>query len=679
MTLPIDIHQLKQCGLTEQQANNCVLKLNDFLFQLSSKQAWKGISTQILNQSMPFTLHLFLFSHLFPQWQTHPETAPAWSPENELVNNSNISRFMKELHITSVKELHEWSVENYAEFWRRVIKKIQIVFRTPFTDICNIEKGIENPQWFLPASLNIVDSCFQAPPSDIAIIFLDKHNKIQNMSYEELRQLTHRVSNSLVNHGFLAGDAIAIDMPMTWEAVVIYLGIVSMGGIVVSIADSFSTEEIAIRLQITNTKAVFTQDYMLRGAKKISLYEKVVAANPPVIIVLPILDKIDVTLRSEDLNWESFLSSNSNFTALTCHPMDHCNILFSSGTTAAPKAIPWTHSTLIKVASDAYFHHNIQSGDILAWPTNLGWMMGPWLIFAALLNKATIALYTNTPSERSFGEFVQNAGVTMLGVVPTLVSSWRHSHSMENLDWHKIKLFSSTGECSNCEDMLYLMSLANYKPIIEYCGGTEIGGAYLTSTLIEDNYLSVFTTAALGSDFLLLDEKGLPSQLGEVALIPPALGLSTELLNADHHQVYFTNMPKTPTGKLLRRHGDQLQRLSNNYYRVLGRTDDTMNLSGVKISAAEIERAIAGTEGVFEAAAISANPQYNGPSQLVIYAVTNQLVEKEKIMRAMQTKINLHLNPLFKIYDIVFVPELPKTASNKIMRRVLKKQYQDSH
>ena len=107
------------------------------------------------------------------------------------------------------------------------------------------------------------------------------------MTYAELHRLSNRIANSLVAYGFSPGDAIAIDIPMTVEAVAIYLGIIKMGGMVVSIADSFSTEEIATRLRIAKTNAIFTQDYILRGNKKLPLYEKIVKANAPVAIVLP--------------------------------------------------------------------------------------------------------------------------------------------------------------------------------------------------------------------------------------------------------------------------------------------------------------------------------------------------------------------------------------------------------
>jgi acetyl-CoA synthetase len=135
-------------------------------------------------------------------------------------------------------------------------------------------------------------------------------------------------------------------------------------------------------------------------------------------------------------------------------------------------------------------------------------------------------------------------------------------------------------------------------------------------------------------------------------------------------------MPTTPDGKTLRRHGDQIQRLQSGNYCIVGRTDDTMNLGGIKISSAEIERAIKGLAGITETAAIAVNLANHGPSSLVIYAATTRDLDKNEVKKNMQSQINQHLNPLFKIYDVVFKAELPKTASNKIMRRILRDEYQ---
>ncbi len=134
------------------------------------------------------------------------------------------------------------------------------------------------------------------------------------------------------------------------------------------------------------------------------------------------------------------------------------NILFSSGTTGEPKAIPWSQTTPIKCAADAHFHQDVRPGGVVVWPTNLGWMMGPWLIFAALMNRAALGLFYGAPTGREFGRFVQDCGATMLGVVPTLVKTWRNSGCMEGLDWRGVEVISSTGECSNADDMRWLMA-----------------------------------------------------------------------------------------------------------------------------------------------------------------------------------------------------------------------------
>ena len=528
------------------------------------------------------------------------------------------------------------------------------------------------------AKLNIVESCFSANADAPAIITQGENDdNLVTLTYHELECLTNRVANGLVNIGLKQGDAVAVAMPMSAESVAIYLGIVKTGCVVVGIADSFAPDEIATRLRIGKAKAIFTQDYINRAGKRLPLYEKVIVANAPKAIILSCNGGTTGASpqREGDMTWHDFLSDSDTFTAAPCDPDAHTNVLFSSGTTGEPKAIPWTHTTPIKCAADAYLHHDIHSGDVLAWYTNLGWMMGPWLIYASLINKATIALYDGVPTERAFGVFVQNAKVSMLGVVPTLVRAWKNTDCMHGLDWQAIRAFSSTGECSNPEEMLYLMSLAGYKPVIEYCGGTEIGGGYVTGTRVQPAAPSTFTTPALGLDFLLFDDDGEPSRNGEVFIVPPSLGLSTTLLNTDHHEAYFAGTP----GPNLRRHGDALERLSNGYYRIHGRVDDTMNLSGIKVSSAEIEEVLNGVDGIQETAAVAVSPKDGGASRLIIYVVLaapeSDVPIKQELQAKLQTALSQHLNPLFRIHDVVIMDALPRTASNKVMRRLLRQQF----
>jgi len=245
---------------------------------------------------------------------------------------------------------------------------------------------------------------------------------------------------------------------------------------------------------------------------------------------------------------------------------------------------------------------------------------------------------------------------------------------MLGMDWSRIRAFSSTGECSNPIDMLYLMHLAGYRPVIEYCGGTEIGGAYVTGTVVQPCIPSTFTTPALGMDFVLLDESGQPANKGEVFIDGVSIGLSTRLINGDHEAIYYGDTPLGRTGMPLRRHGDELEALGDGYYRVAGRCDDTMKLGGIKIGCAEIERMLNQVPGVLETAAVAVPPPGGGPSRLVVFLVPRDgdLNIGESFKPLLQQAIRMQLNPLFHLDEVRVVASLPRTASNKVMRRELR-------
>jgi acetyl-CoA synthetase len=381
-------------------------------------------------------------------------------------------------------------------------------------------------------------------------------------------------------------------------------------------------------------------------------------------------------LREGDIAWRDFLADAGPFDSVPGGPAGHVNVLFSSGTTGSPKAIPWTHLTAIKSAMDGHFHHDIHGEDIVAWPTNLGWMLGPWLIFATLINNATMALYDDAPTGRGFIDFVGDAGVTVLGFVPSIVAAWRASRVLDDAGWTEVRVLSSSGEASVPDDYAWLMRAAGGVPVIEYCGGTEIGGGYIAGTVLHAAVPATFTTPALGLDVRILDEEGRATDNGEMFIVPPSVGLSQELIGRDHHEVYYAGVPKADVP--LRRHGDHMERLPNGYYRALGRTDDTMNLGGVKVSSAELERVVGAVDGVSEVAAVGVQPPGGGPSRLVIYAVPEPGVvpDSEAWRRLMQQQIRSELNPLFKIDEVVVAGTLPRTASAKIMRRELRARHE---
>ena len=675
--------ELLAAGVGAERAARLVESANDLLAggspsgdRSAAEHCWSELSRSLLTPDVPFEAHRLLHERVFSDRDPGDGPAPAWLPAVAEVHASNLYTLMRARGCATYRELFDWSVAHRMEFWRTMVERLGIRFRQPYAAVADLDDP-RAPRWFPGARLNIAESCFGAPPEAPAIVHQAEGGALATVTCAELRTLAGRVANGLIAAGYRAGDALAIYLPMTADAVAIYLGIVLAGCTAVGIADSFAAEEISVRLRITGAKAIFTQDEMLRGGKALPLYVKVVEADAPAAIVIGGGGRPAAVSRDGDLSWEAFLSDESAFAPVACDPDAPTNILFSSGTTGEPKAIPWTHSTPVKCAADGWLHQDIRAGDVATWPTSLGWMMGPWLIYASLVNGAAMALFDGAPTGREFGEFVQRAGVTMLGVVPSLVRAWRRSGCMAGLDWSAIRAFSSTGEPSNAEDYHFLMALAGYRPVIEYCGGTEIGGGYVTGTVIQAAAPTVCSTPTLGLDFLILDDDGRPAANGEVFLRPPSIGLSTSLLNQDHHAVYFEGAPAADGSVPLRRHGDQIEQLAGGGYRIHGRVDDTMNLGGIKVSSVEIERLLNTVPGVAETAAVAVQPEAGGPARLVIFAAlfAGHEFAAGELQRTLQDAIRSRLNPLFRIHEVVQVDALPRTASNKTMRRVLRASY----
>jgi acetyl-CoA synthetase len=578
---------------------------------------------------------------------------------------------MESTGISDFADLHRWSVSDPDVFWEGVIDALEIDFdREPVSIRGSVNP--QDPQWLPGATYNIVTSCLDHGDDTVAI-FSGKADGLGTMSVAELRAEVAAFAAGFTRSGYSPGDAVAIVMPMTVEAVVAYLGTIAAGGVVVSIADSFAPHEIQTRLEITRPVIVVTQDVSVRLGRTLPMYAKCVEAGAPTAIVVRTGEGPE--LRDGDVTWDGFMVRGAAFSPVMQAADAFTNILFSSGTTGEPKAIPWTQTTPLKAAMDGRYHQDIHAGDVVAWPTNLGWMMGPWLIYASLLNGASLALYDDAPTTRGFVEFVERAGVTMLGVVPSIVAAWRSSGVLRRGDWSSVKVISSTGEASSADDYRWLMSVAGDVPVVEYCGGTEIGGGYLSGTVVQPAIAARFTTPTLGLDLVILDDDGNESDVGEVFIVPPSMGLSTELINQDHGEVYFTDLPEI--GRPLRRHGDQVRRDPDGYLQALGRVDDTMNIGGIKVSSADIESALSDVVDVAEVAAVSSSPAEGGPDRLVVFTVVeaDADVGPDSLRASMQGAIREQLNPLFKIYEVVIVESLPRTASHKLMRRTLRDDY----
>ncbi|KAK2972564.1 hypothetical protein RJ640_022415 [Escallonia rubra] len=924
----VGVEELVAAGLGAEEAVGLERELKDAISLAGDgggcgsdpRALWRELTARrLLKPSYPHAVHQLVYYAVYANYDASANGPPLyWFPSSYHSSSTNLGRLILthgpkllgssyEDPITSFKLFQSFSVQHpeaspylycilfkliakhgRAVYWSIVLKELPILFREPSNCILDTSDKSKHGGTWLPGSvLNIAECCLL--PSDyptkkddgIAIVWRDEgcdDSNVNQMTLKELREQVMFVANAL-DAMFLKGDAIAIDMPMTVTAVIIYLTIVLAGLVVVSIADSFAAKEIATRLRASKAKAVFTQDFIVRGGRRFPLYSRVVEAAPSKTIVIPAAgNNVNIELREQDLSWKDFLSRAHNLprvskewkgngevhaidgmvanclvcfsvltndiryaiveelatfgaTVHTCsrnqkelderleewkgrgfsvrenverephdfspvyQPMESMtNILFSSGTTGDPKAIPWTQLSPIRSAADFWAHIDVQFGDVFCWPTNLGWGMGPVLLYSCFLNGATLALYHGSPLGRDFGKFVQrledfkqgerprslrherakyggdgraksgspkatdneqsgdeghrrhhkrkkkhegsrkrgdsddhkahvgtrrecfycagphstssseseldawrlfgwrsrtsltsydpkDAGVTILGTIPSLVKAWKSSQCMEGLEWTKIKSFASTGEASNVDDDLWLSSRAYYNPIIECCGGTELASAYIEGNLLQPQAFGAFSSASMTSGIVILDDYGVPypddqACVGEVGLFPIYMGATDRLLNDDHEEVYFKGMPMYK-GMHLRKHGDILKRTVGGYFVVQGRADDTMNLGGIKTSSVEIERVCEqADECVLETAAVSAAPVDGGPELLAIFVVLKKQLdgEAEKLKIKFSRAIQRNLNPLFKVSFVKIVPEFPRTASNKLLRRVLRDQ-----
>eukprot|EP00892_Ulva_mutabilis_P005710 jgi/Ulvmu1/3510/UM162_0017.1 len=707
-------------------------------------EAWSHVSKTCLSSDVPFAAHVIVLKHIFRNWEPSKHGPhPVWIPTLAASSNSNVCQFMRDHQslmnlpipqddtkdrrwpswrpfVRNWRRLHAITVRHPQSFWPKFMDHIGLRLHAAPHSILTVSQdgNPDHSQWLAGARMNIAQCALEGlgrDPDAAAVVFASASapSRIQTWTYRVLKQRAYQVAVALRAAGHGPGCRVAIIGAMTPDAVATYLAVVLVGGAVVSVADSFSPEEMYVRLKVAQATLIIVQAHLDWAGKKVPLYAKVASIKsdraPAVVIVGP--DNQAPMLASGDTSWDAFIrpaqedpAAVLTFLPASVSPDTVSNVLFSSGTTGTPKAIPWTHTTPLRPAVNGWSCQDIQPGNVVAWPTNLGWMMGPWLIYASLLNRAAIGLFLGAPTGRPFCEFVAHARVTMLGVVPSIVKAWRVGNCTDNLDWAAVRCFSSSGEASNPEDMLWLMSRAGYKPVMEYLGGTEIGGAFVGGTMLHACVPSCFATASLGFELFVLGPEGANpgsaaargvvslsepdegrSRLrGEVAVRMPAIGCSQTLLNRDHYEEYFSGMPVVD-GLPLRRHGDELEELPGlGYLKAHGRCDDTMNLGGIKVGSVEIERAC--TQHVAlarEVAAVAVPPAKGGPEQLVLFVVPSPAAQPSATLqadlhKACQAAIRTHLNPLFKVSRVVLCERLPRNASNKVMRRVLRDQVKSS-
>jgi acyl-coenzyme A synthetase/AMP-(fatty) acid ligase len=626
-----------------------------------------------------------------------------YQPDFHNLKNSNISQILEHLNLDNFDQLYQFSIspKTNAKFYVEIINRLNIKYKNSFElNEHNLIDATDPlyPYWLKGAEFNICDSIFNRQDSEIAIKYQSElDNQITQFRCKELEILTNKIANSLKSSGLSKGDLIAISMPMNIEATAIYLAILKIGAVAVCLADSYSSKDIDKRISALKSpiKMIFTQDYS-RTEKRYSIYNKLKNCDYlPERLVVNITSQNpeqDVDQPSEGhISLTDFISySSDNFDSITVSSEDNLAILFSSGTTGDPKAICWKFDSFLKSAIDGHLNFDMQPNKTLCWLTDYGWMMGSFALASSFLNRGTLAIYEGNRGTEKACQFIKNSQINILGIVPAIAENWQKTSILESYKFDNLEVVGSTGNPSNPENYEYLFNAFGQVPIIEYMGGTEISGGYISSTLHKNINPSTFNSFTCGTKIHIFSSPYQDFVKDEIAIIIPKkgegippIGLSRELYNKafTHHQKYYEDIIIDQDETIYRKHGDLLKILDNGLIKSIGRSDGAININGIKTTIAELERAVSSFQhnikNLKNFAIFAIQPDIGGEDQMIIFIERkNTKDDFDKDYYLTQTKNAIkQLNPqLAKISDLI-EHEIILTASGKKQHKQMKNLY----
>jgi len=527
-----------------------------------------------------------------------------------------------------------------------------------------------------------------------AVIWEGEDGRIDTDTYEGLAGIVKLVAGGLRAKGLKKGDAIGIHLPMTFQTIVALLSINYIGSIAVPVFSGYGIDAIASRLNAVKAKALFTCDGFSRRGKffnALEIAEKAVEICPSVehVFVSSHDQNFKSTFNFDDSKfthyWELLKtgSPTSGFYPNSCEPTsaeDPLIILYTSGTTGKPKGIAHTHASFpIKAAQDMAFGTDVGKGTRISWYTDIGWMMGPWLIYGALINGATICIYDGAPDypqpDRMW-EFCAKHKVEILGISPTLIRAL--SNCGDDLpkkhDLSSLRAFASTGEPWNPAPWWWLFEKVGDSklPIINYSGGTEIsGGILMGNTLLPIKPCS-FPAPCPGMDVDILDENGNsvePGKVGELVIKQPWIGMARGFWREKERYLdtYWQRF------KDIWVHGDFAMRDKDNHWFILGRSDDTLKVAGKRVGPAEVESLLVAHPLVTEAAVIGVPDELKGTAMVAFCVLSGDGVDD--LEQELKTLVAKDMGKPLAPSKIHFVSALPKTRNAKVMRRVIRSAY----
>ena len=591
------------------------------------------------------------------------------------------------------QDQYKKSVENPSLFWEEIAQTFK--WKKKWNRVLDWDFNKPKVSWFEGGRLNITENCLDRhlkTSSEKTALIWEPNNPNESpkhISYKELHRDVCRFSNVLKSLGVKKGDRICLYMPMIPELTVAVLSCARIGAIHSVVFAGFSAQALQDRINDSECKLIITADGSFRGEKVLNLKSIVDQAiqNCKSIehCIMVRRTKAEVNLVSErDLLWGQLMKESDNHCDATeMESEETLFILYTSGSTGKPKGV--VHSIAGYMVGAEYSFRNVfqyQEGDVYWCTADIGWITGhSYVIYGPLLSGATTVMFEGVPSYPDYGRFweiVDKHRVSIFYTAPTAIRALE-AKGLEFVSPYKLdslKVLGTVGEPINEEAwQWYHTHIGKEKcPIVDTWWQTETGGMMIAPLAGITKLKPTYATLPLpGVQPCLVDEKGNEIEgldvEGNLCIKHPWPSM-IRTTYGDHNrckEVYFSTYP----GKYFT--GDGCKRDADGFYRITGRVDDVINVSGHRIGTAEVEDAINQHEEVVESAVVGFPHSIKGQGIYAFVILSNNQVDNNQVCTQIHELVKKHIGSIARPEQIQFVSGLPKTRSGKIMRRILRK------
>jgi acetyl-CoA synthetase len=615
-----------------------------------------------------------------------------WRPTSDYIENAHLTKFMRLHQIPDFTELMRLSTLDVAWFSEAVLEYLDIRFYRPYTEVVNLSQGIALPQWCVNGEMNIVHNCLDKyigteVEHRLAMISETEDGQSCTFTYGQLWREVNKTANALRSLGLGKGDPIGLFFPMACEIVIALLAVAKIGGVILPLFSGFGAGAIAARLNDAGAKALITADGAYRRGKIVNMKQIAdeAAGDIPTLEHMIVLRRTELEPKLEpgrDVWWHEIVDRQDEVCETErTSAEDQLMIIYTSGTTGKPKGAVHTHCGFpVKAAQDMAFGTDIHPGDVIYWMTDMGWMMGPWLVFGGLILGGTIFLYDGAPDfpgPDRIWDMVERYRITTLGVSPTLIRSLipHGEEPFRKHDLSSLKFFASTGEPWNPDPWMWLFERVGEgkRPIINYSGGTEISGGIVMCNPILPLKACSFSGPCPGIAADVVDDEGVPvrEKVGELVIRAPWIGMTRGFWKDTERylETYWSHWPD------IWQHGDFAMIDADGQWYILGRSDDTIKVAGKRIGPAEVESILVSHQDVVEAAAIGVPHPVKGSEVIVFCVLAPGVQPGEEIRRELIGLVASALGKPLAPKEVRFVRDLPKTRNAKVMRRIIRAAY----